>query len=107
MSRSFDMSRPKMCLKPQSVKGLMNFAMVVEFLSVSCVNCEQNAQCVCAPCSEVQPIFCKVMDFLAIVQPISWRSSNYWLNSRPMRLCLGLGYALHWRLFALRAVFQR
>ena len=30
MSRSFDMSRPKMCLKPQSVKGLMNFAMVVE-----------------------------------------------------------------------------
>ena len=28
-------------------------------------------------------IFCKGRDFLAIAQPISWRSSNNWLNSRP------------------------
>ena len=91
MSRSFDMSRPNICLNPQSVKGLMNLPMVVEFLSVSCANCEQNAQCVCAPCSEAQPIFCKVMDFLAIVQPISWRSSNYWLNSPPNQVAPRIG----------------
>ena len=73
----------------------MNLPMVVEFLSVSCANCEQNAQCVCAPCSEVQPIFCKVMDFLAIVQPISWRSSNYWLHSRQNQgigICSSLAF---------------
>ena len=31
------------------------------------------------------------MDFLAIVQPISWRSSNYWLNSRPNQVAPRIG----------------